>query len=113
MQFLSVIGEAGAAAGRSGGFDSNSIIMIGLIFGIFYFMMIRPQQRKEKERRQMQETLSAGKRVLLTSGFLGTLKEVKTSTLVVTIAKGVDVEVTKSAVTRVLPEGEEAVSEQK
>ena len=108
MQFLSVIGEASAAAG---GFKPDSIVMIALIVGIFYFMMIRPQQRKDKERRQMVESMSAGKRVLLSGGILGILKEIKKSTFVVTVAKGVDLEVTKSAVTRVLADEQEEVSE--
>ena len=73
-----------------------------LIFAIFYFMMIRPQQRKEKERRKMIEELRAGARVVFAGGFLGTIIEAKEKTFKIEIAGDVIVEVARSAVQDVI-----------
>ena len=69
-----------------------------LIFAIFYFMMIRPQQRKEKERRKMIEELRAGARVVFAGGLIGTIREAKDKTFMIEIAPGVSVEVARSSV---------------
>ncbi len=91
------------------GEGSNPIPMMGmmlLIFGIFYVMMIRPQQRKEKERRKMIEALRVGQRVLFSGGMIGTVKETKENTLMIEISAGVVVEVARGAISRVLKDGE-------
>lgn len=59
-----------------------------LIFAILYFMMIRPQQRKEKERRKMIEQLRAGAKVIFAGGILGTIVEAKEKTFVVETVEG-------------------------
>lgn len=87
------------------------LIMMALIFGIFYFMMIRPQQRRERERRAMIAALRAGQKVLFGGGFVGTIVEARESTFVIRIAENVDVEVARGAVTRVLNEGETVSSD--
>ena len=69
-----------------------------LIFAIFYFMMIRPQQRKEKERRQMIQELRAGAKVIFAGGFIGTIVEAKEKTFKIEIAGDVVVEVARAAV---------------
>ena len=73
-----------------------------LIFALFYFMMIRPQQRKEKERRKMISEIRAGARILMTNGFVGTVKEARDNSFLVEIAPGVTAEVVKSAVQQVV-----------
>ena len=65
-----------------------------LIIAIFYFLMIRPQQRKEKERREQ----------VFCGGMIGTISEVRDATFLVEVAKGVVVEVAKGAVERPLPD---------
>lgn len=82
-----------------------------LIFAIFYFMLIRPQQRKEKERRKTIETLRAGQRVLFGGGLLGTIKEVREYTFMVEIANGVVVEIARGAVAKLLEADEKPVVE--
>lgn len=77
-----------------------------LVFGIFYFMMIRPQQRKEKERLKMITELRAGQRVLFAGGFLGTIVEVKENTFLVEVASKVTIEIVRGAVNRVLKDDE-------
>ena len=69
-----------------------------IIFAIFYFMMIKPQQRKEKERRQMIADLRAGARVVFAGGLLGTIVEAKETTFKIEIAGDVVIEVARNAV---------------
>ncbi len=88
--------------GSQGGNPMGMLIAMGLIFAIFYFMLIRPQQRREKERRKTIETLRAGQRVLFGAGFIGTIVEVHEYTFLIEIAKGTVVEVARGAVSKVL-----------
>lgn len=89
-----------AGAGTGNGF--GMLIPMILIFGIFYFLMIRPQQRKEKERQKMIAELRAGKRVVFSGGILGTVTEAKETTFIIEIAGGVKIEVSRSAVSEVI-----------
>ena len=67
---------------------NNPLIMMALMFGLFYFMLIRPQQRKEKERRKIIEQLRAGAKVSFAGGILGTNVEAKEKTSVVETVEG-------------------------
>ena len=96
MNLIGLFADA-APAGQAGGGLGMFVPML-LIFAIFYFMMIRPQQRKEKERRKMIEELRAGARIVFAGGFLGTIVEAKEKTFRVEIADGVVVEIARSAV---------------
>lgn len=69
---------------------------------IFYFIMIRPQRRREKERQALVSAVKTGDRVLLACGILGDVSNVKDKTLIVRIAEKTKVEVLKSAVSQVL-----------
>ena len=97
-------GAGGAAGGGAGGL--NFLVMIVIMFGIFYFMMIRPQQRKEKERQKTIAELRAGQRVLFAQGLIGTIAEARPYTFLIEIANGVRIEVARGAVSRVLKDGE-------
>jgi preprotein translocase subunit YajC len=94
-----------AAAGGSGGGIQMFFPMI-LIFGIFYFMLIRPQQRKEKERKRMINDLKSGARVLFGGGIMGTVTNVKDDVFVIRIADGVKIEVARGAVSRIIEKGD-------
>ncbi len=87
---------AGAPPQQAGGL--GMFVPMLLIFAIFYFMMIRPQQRKEKERRQMIQELRAGAKVIFAGGFIGTIVEAKEKTFKIEIAGDVVVEVARAAV---------------
>ena len=69
-----------------------------IIFALFYFLMIKPQQRKEKERRKMIQELRAGTRVLFAGGLIGKIAEAKEHTFRIEIDSGVVVEVARNAV---------------
>ena len=83
-------------AGSGGGLMQFMPMII--IFVIFYFLMIYPQQKKMKKHRAMVAALKAGDSVITTSGIVGTISKVEAGTILLTIAKGVDIEVTKGSV---------------
>ncbi|MBN1556629.1 MAG: preprotein translocase subunit YajC [Lentisphaerae bacterium] len=108
-----VLGMMGGppAEGQGGGLGGMLVPML-IIFAIFYFMLIRPQQRKEKERKAMIESLKSGARVMFSGGILGTVTNVKDQTLVVKVADNVKLEIARSAVNRVLEKDEKAGDEE-
>lgn len=97
-----------AQAAASKGSPFGMLVPMVLIFGIFYFMMIRPQQRKEKERQKQIAELRAGQRVVFGGGMIGKVKECKEHTFMIEIANGVVVEVARGAITKTLAEGDAA-----
>ncbi len=98
-------GQGGEGAG-GGGDLMGMLLPMALIFGVFYIMMIRPQQRKEKERRRMIENVKKGDRVMFGGGLFGTVVNAKDQTLVIKVADNVKVEAARGAVSRVFAEGE-------
>ena len=92
---------APAAAPQSGGM--GMMVPMLLILAIFYFMMIRPQQRKEKERQKMIEELRAGAKIIFAGGLMGVIQAATEKTFKVEIAPGVAVEVARASVTAVVP----------
>lgn len=102
---------AQAAQQGAAGFGSMLIPMV-LVFGLFYFMMIRPQQRKEKERLRMIAEIRAGQKVLFAGGLIGTIVEARQASFLVEVAPKVNIEVARGAVSRVLKEGEAATLEE-
>lgn len=106
--FCLILSQAGQAPSSPFSF----MIPMVIIFAIFYFMMIRPQQRKEKERRKMIDEIKTGARVMFSGGILGTVTNVKESTFVIKIADKVKVEVARGAVSRVVEKGEKVSVEQ-
>lgn len=83
-----------------------------IILGIFYFMLIRPQQRKEKQRKEMISNIESGSRVVFSGGILGTVTNVKEHSFMIKIAENVKVEVARGAVSRVLDKGEKPGEEE-
>lgn len=73
-----------------------------LIFAIFYFLLIRPQQKKVKEHQQMLNNLKKGDQILTSGGIYGVIVGIKGNTLEVKIAEGVKVQFSKNAVSQVV-----------
>ncbi len=71
-----------------------------LIIVVFYFFMIRPQMKRQKELRKFQESLSKGDKVIIAGGIYGKIAEVKEEYVVVEIDKNAKVKVIKSSVVR-------------
>jgi len=82
-----------------------SMLPLVLMFVVLYFVMIRPQMKKQKEHRAMVEALAKGDEVVTTGGMLAKVTKLGDSYLSVEIANGVEVQVQRGAVTQVLPKG--------
>ena len=104
---------AQAAPVPTGGALKDMMIPMVIVFAIFYFMLLRPQQRKEKDRKKMIDDLKTGTRVLFSGGIMGTVTNVKDHTFIIKIADGVKVEVARGAVSRILEKGEKPVENTK
>ena len=101
MNIAYAMGQGGAGApGGSGGFAS--FIPLILMFVIFYFLLIRPQQKKTKEHRQMVDNLRTGDRIITSGGLHGRITGVSESALTVEIAEKVRVKVNRASVTALL-----------
>ena len=85
----------------AGGGLSSFLIFIP-IFGLMYFLMIRPQQKKQKQVQEMLRQLKAGDKVMLNSGALGTIASVADKTVRVTFADGHQVDFVRAAVAEIL-----------
>jgi preprotein translocase subunit YajC len=92
-----------AAAGDAGGL--MSFIPLILMFVVLYFIMIRPQMKRQKEMKAMLEALAAGDEVITVGGILGKVTAVKDQYITVEIVTGTEVQMQKNAVTSVLPKG--------
>jgi preprotein translocase subunit YajC len=86
------------AAGGMSAILGSPIFMFVLIIAIMYFMMIRPQQRKEKERRKMIDELRAGAKIVFAGGLMGTIQEATEKTFKVEICPGTTVEIARACV---------------
>lgn len=104
---LAMASGQGSPQGASG--ILGMMIPMILIFAIFYFMLIRPQQRREKERQDLVNAIKSGDRILFCGGMIGTVVNVKDRILVVKIAENVKIEVARGAVLRVLGKDEKDI----
>ncbi len=84
----------------------STLIMFALIIGIFYFMILRPQQKRQKERQKMLDAVKKGDKVVTAGGMHGTVAGLDEKTLLLQIADNVKVKLDRSAVTTIVREGE-------
>ena len=94
----------GAAAAPAGGGITQFIPLI-LIFIVFYFLLIRPQQKRAKEHKQMVESLKKGDEVVTSGGLLGRILEVGENFILVDAGEGIQLKVQRQAVSAVMPKG--------
>jgi preprotein translocase subunit YajC len=107
-----LISEAWAQAGGAGGTDFLvQLFPLILIFVVFYFLLIRPQQRKAKDQKAMLEALRRGDRVVTGGGIIGTVARVDNpEEVIVDIAENVRVRVVRSTITSVLAKPDPAAA---
>ena len=106
--FISDALAAEAPAMAAGGQQQGGIeplIMLGLLFVLFYFLLIRPQAKRAKEHKQMVEALSKGDEVVTTGGILGRITTIEDAFLTLEIADGTEVKLQRNAVTSIVPKG--------
>jgi len=97
---------APAAATGGGGMDSlMSLAPLALMFVVLYFIMIRPQMKKQKEHKAMLEALAKGDEVVIGGGVLGRVAKLGETFVHVEVAGGVELQVQRGAVLQVLPKG--------
>ena len=82
----------------AGASNIQGILMIVLMIAIFYFMMIRPQQKKQKEIKKFREGLSKGDNVITAGGIYGKIKEIRQDSFLITVADGVCIRVDKGSI---------------
>jgi len=90
------------APGAQGGGDWSFIIMMMVIFAIFYFLMIRPQQKKQKELKEMMDNLAYGDTVITTGGIHGKVTGLAENVITLEIADKVRIKIARSAIGAVL-----------
>lgn len=96
-----------AYAQTAGGMGGNltSFLPIILMFVVLYFLMIRPQMKRQKEHRSMMDALAKGDEVITAGGVLGKVTKVTDAYVNLEIADGTEIVVQKVAVTTLLPKG--------
>jgi len=96
---------APAAAGGDMQSSLMSMLPLVLMFVVLYFVMIRPQMKKQKEHKAMIDALAKGDEVVTAGGVLGKVSKLGDSYVGLEVAAGVEVQVQRSAVVQVLPKG--------
>ena len=108
MRFL--IADAWAQVGEGGGSSLLSFMPLVLIFGLFYFLLIRPQQKKKKEHKDMVAAMKVGDEVATSDGLLGKLTALDDNFVTIDVAQGVsiksvNVQVQRHAIAQMVPKG--------
>jgi len=98
------ISDAWAQADGAGGGLLGLLPMV-LIFVVFYFLLIRPQQKKAKQHREMVAAVTKGDEVVTNGGVLGKIIDVDDNFASVEIASGIIVRVQKAAISQLMPKG--------
>ena len=106
LQTIAMATTPAVEGGETGGGGLLQFMPIFFMVAIFYFVMIRPQKRREKERKAMIAAVKSGERILLTSGIIGEVFSVKEKTLIVRIADNTKIEILKTAVSQIIEKGE-------
>ena len=107
-----VLLQAEAGTAQQGNQWSFWIMMI-LIFVVFYFFMIRPQTKRQKELQKQRESMKKGDKVVTAGGIYGEIKEVQETTFIITIAKDVTIKVSKESVFADVADAQQAAKDEK
>lgn len=107
MFISSAFAQTAPAAAAGGDMQSTLMNMLPLVlmFVVLYFVMIRPQMKKQKEHKAMIDALAKGDEVATAGGLLGKVAKLADNAVTLEIATGVEVQLQRSAVVQVLPKG--------
>ena len=111
-QVLLLAQQGGGQAGQCGG-ALGSIPMLLLMFVVFYFMLIRPQQKRAREHQTMLGALKKGDRIVTTGGLIGRISGLSERLVTLEVAEKVRVQVLRSQIQNVEPTSSEASPEKK
>lgn len=95
-EFLLMAPQGSAAGGGS----MQTVIMLVLMVGVFYFFMIRPQLKKQKEAKSFRESLKAGDAIVTVGGIHGKINAVNDTTVIIKVESGNTLKIEKSALVR-------------
>jgi preprotein translocase subunit YajC len=93
------------ASGAGAGGGLSQILILVVFVAIFYFMLIRPQQKRVKEQQAMLAKLAAGDEVVTSGGILGRITEVGDSFITLEVADGVRIRVQRAQISQLMPKG--------
>lgn len=85
-----------------GGSLISTLIMFGAIFAIFYFMIIRPQQKRSKEREKLLSAVEKGDKVILSSGLYGTVAGLEEKTALIDVGNNIKMKFERTAIASVI-----------
>ncbi len=107
MFISSAYAQTAPAAAAGGGAESTlySLLPLVLMFVVLYFIMIRPQMKKQKEHKSMIEAIAKGDEVIIAGGVMGRVAKMGDSYLHIEVANNVEIQVQRAAVVQVLPKG--------
>ena len=89
-------------SGAGGGSMVSTFVMFGAIFLIFYFMIIRPQQKRAKEREKLLSSIEKGDKVITSGGVHGIVAGVEEKTILLQVTENVKLKIERSAITTIL-----------
>jgi preprotein translocase subunit YajC len=98
-------------AGQSGGSNIQLVFMIGLCGLIFYFMILRPQQKRQKERKSVLDGLQKGDKIITIGGCHGVVVGIDEKTILVQVAENVKLKFERTAIGSIIREGETILAE--
>ncbi len=101
--FISTAAAQSAAAPAGGGF--GPLIMIAVMFVVMWFLMIRPQMKRQKEHRELISKLSKGDEIITSGGIAGRVDDLGDNFITVEIADNTKIKLQRNAITAVLPKG--------
>ncbi len=113
MALGSTASTASSSTASSAGSMWTTLITFGLIILIFYFLMIRPQKKRDKEARDMLAAMKKGDKVVTIGGIRGTVAVVKESTVIIKVDDNTRIEFSKNAISQVLDKKPETTSSSK
>lgn len=96
---------APAATTGTPGLDLPQLLMFGGMFVVLYFVMIRPQMKRQKEHKAMVDALAKGDEVVTSGGVVGKVSRLGESFLYLEIANGIEIQLQRGSVVQVLPKG--------
>lgn len=85
-------------AAATGGADMSFLLMMLLVFAVMYFLMIRPQQKRQKAMNRFRESIEKGTKVVTAGGIYGVVKSVDDTIVVLEIANNVDIKIDKAMI---------------
>ena len=105
LAFLIPAAHAQAAGGQPQGMGLTTLLFPIILIAIMYFLMIRPQMKRQKEHKAMLDKLAKGDEVITSGGIAGTVVGLSDAFITVEVASGVQLRVQKGAIASVLPKG--------